>query len=101
MARLNYLGLNMDVLMVPKIVTALRGLYPSLVSPADSDNRVVQICLQHIITEHLAAWAARSAIAAPVDQLVRQVQRDADTQQKAAEDGARTDAADIIPTALA
>lgn len=97
MPRVNYLGLNMDTAMVAKIVAALRGLYPNLVSPTDSDNRVVQICLRQIITDHLATWAARSA--ADPDAAAKQAFHDARAAQDTAEQQARTDAGDIAPTA--
>jgi hypothetical protein len=100
MARVTYLGLDMDATMVAKIVAALRGLYPNLVSPADSDNRVIQLCLHQIITEHLAAWAARSATD-PIDVIVKQATDTAKAEQQAAVEQARTDAADIQPTATA
>lgn len=98
MARVNYLGLNMDATIVPQIVAALRGLYPQLVSPADSDNRVVQICLHQIITEHLATWAARNSTP-PIATVIAQAQDVAVATQAAADAAARLQAADITPTA--
>lgn len=99
MARVNYLGLNMDATVVPQIVAALRGLYPELVSPSDTDNRVVQLCLHKIITEHLATWAARSSTP-PIAVLMQQAQDTALATQAVADASARVAAADITPTAL-
>lgn len=99
MPRIKYLGLDMDSTVVPQIVAALRGLYSNLLTPTDTDDRVVQVVLQHIITEHLAAWAARNATP-PIDQVIKDATDGALAQQETAEDGARTVAADIKPTAL-
>jgi hypothetical protein len=97
MPRTNFLGLNMDATMVPKVVAACRGLYPNLVSSTDSDNRVIQLVLRQIITEHLAAWAART-VADPAG-AAEQARSQAEDQQKAADHQARVDATDILPTA--
>lgn len=98
MPRIKYLGLDMDSTMVPQIIAALRGLYPNLVQPTDSDDRAVQVVLHQIITDHLATWAARSATP-PMDQVVQVATEDALAKQQAAQAQAVAAADDIHPTA--
>lgn len=98
MPRVSYLGLSMDATTLPQIIAAVRGLYPDLVLPTDSDDLAVQKVLRHIITEHLASWAARSATP-PLDEVIATATNDALAQQDSARDAALVVATDVQVTA--
>lgn len=102
MARVTFLGLNMDVITQGQIVAAIRGLYPNLIQPTDSDNRAMQLVLKYIIAQHLAAWASRTALpqSQSVDDIANAARQQAvDAQNAAATQASDTADADIQPTA--
>lgn len=87
-------GLRVPLPLVPRIVAAVRGLYPTVAEGLDNDA-AIRAWLKHITSVTLAQWEAQQA-AAGVTQAVEETRAEYALAADTARQNALADAAAIV-----